>query len=382
MRRAVRRSTACLLGICLLAAACSPSQVDPDASVTVRGMIEDQSGRPLAGRQVVLAPQTQVSELLGGTLFTALSLGTLCLADPPPEPCGSFLKDSRSVDSGADGTYSFSLRGTDVRTFFGNAQSMGVSATLPPPPGSVDGPALLEVFKVQAPDLDLGPIRFWEPEVKVEEGRAQWTAIAGDFGNGSGYRLEFTTAEGAPVWTVSTRSARADYDPRVLEDARGKVSVTAAREGVALGTTTRRSYRSSQTAFRSSAGTPPSRGTPCSLQSGNGALVPLEGCRATDGVLSESAGVPAPTSSPQTNGSTVQPQWVVLDLGRPVSVGLLVLRGCACSVEASTDGSTWSPVAQADGHAEIKPPRLRARFVRVGGPGQSLSQLREISIWP
>ncbi|HYN99718.1 MAG TPA: discoidin domain-containing protein [Actinomycetota bacterium] len=361
------------MGICLVAAACSPSQVDPDASVTVRGSIEDQSGRPLAGRQVVLAPQTQVSELLGGTLFTALSLGTLCLADPPPEPCGTFLRNSKSADSAADGTYSFSLKGKDVRTFFGNAQSMGVSATLPAPPGAQEGPALLQVFKVQAPDLDLGPIRFWEPEVKVEPGKAQWTAIAGNFGNGSGYRLEFTTVEGAPVWSVMSRTAEAAYDPRVLEDARGKVSVTATRDGVALGTTTRLSYRSSQIGFQSSAGTPLSRGRPCSYQSGGGVSAPLEGCRATDGVVSESAGVPVPTSSPESTGSAVQPQWVVLDLGRPVNLGLVVLRGCSCSVEASMDGSTWSPVGQADGHAEITPSRLRARFVRAAGPGQSLS---------
>lgn len=70
-------------------------------------------------------------------------------------------------------------------------------------------------------------------------------------------------------------------------------------------------------------------------------------------------------------------------MGRAVNVGLLVLRGCDCSVEGSTDGRTWSEVAEADyADAEIKPrARTSIRYIRAGGLLESFSGLREISVW-
>jgi hypothetical protein len=74
---------------------------------------------------------------------------------------------------------------------------------------------------------------------------------------------------------------------------------------------------------------------------------------------------------------------VVVDLGNPVDVSLVVIRGCACVVEGSTDGSRWTAIGTAStSEAEMKPSRpVRARFLRAGGPGQSFSQLRELSVW-
>ena len=372
--------TACLM---LAGAACSPSQVDPGASVAVSGVLQDQSGSPLAGRPVVLAPQTEISELLGGTLFTALSLGTLCLADPPPEPCASFLEDSDSTDTDDGGTFSFSLRGNDVRTFFGNARSMGVSAALPPAPGTLEGPAVLATFRVQTEQLDLGPIRFWEPRLTTGTGTAGWQAVPGDLGKGSGYRLEFASPSGAPVWQVRSNELQADYDPRVLEDSSGSVSVTAIRDGVAPGTTTKLSYRSAQLGLESGAGAPESRGKPCSVQTGEGSPVALPGCRLTDGRLSEDAGIPGTSAAPAGTPAPAESRRVVVDMGRQVNATLLVIRGCSCRIEGSVDSRTWSPVGEAETFGQIKPSRpLRLRYIRVVGaePG-SISGLREISVW-
>jgi hypothetical protein len=376
-----------VLATLLLLAACTRSQVDPGATVTVTGTLQDQAGEPVAGRKVVLAPQTQVSELLGGTLFTALSLGTVCLADSPPEPCATFLRNSESVDSGGGGAFSFSLEGSEVRTFFGNARALGVSAGLTAPAGTVEGPALLHTFTAQTTELDLGPLRFWEPRVTLGTGSAEWDPASSDFGSGSGYQLEFTSGDGGPIWSSSSRAARVEYDPRVLEDSGGLVSVTARRRGVAMGTTTESSLRSAQFAFRGDAGAPPSRGKPCSVQSGDGPGVVVPSCGATDGRLSEPAKFPAPGPSAASGGTAgpapAEPQWAVIDLGAPVGVSLVVLRGCACTVESSLDGTRWSTMGEVDrSDAGVTPSRgTRARFVRVGGEGQSLSALREISVW-
>lgn len=371
----------------LLLAACTQSQVDPGASVTISGTLANQAGDPVAGRKLVLAPQLGAGELLGGTLLTGLSVGTLCFADPPPEPCASFFRDANSTESGAGGAFSFSIQGSEVRTFFGSARTMGVSADLAAPPGSVEGPATLATFRVQTEQLEIGSIRFWEPKLVTGAGSAEWDAAPKDYGKGSSYRLEFTSDDGSPNFNVEARSPRAGYDPRVLEDSRGRVSVVAVRKGVAPGTTTEFAYRSAQAAFQSSAGVPGSRGKACSLLTGNAPPVALPGCKATDGRLSEAAAVPvaaAPATEASATPAPAETSWVVIDMGTPVTAGLLVLRGCDCSVEGSTDGRTWSKLGDAGSRdAQIEPPaRTRVRYIRAGGLGESFSGLREISVWP
>lgn len=373
------------LALCQLAVACSPSQVDPGATVTIAGSLRDQSGGPVAGGKVVLAPRAEAPELLGGLLVTALSLGTVCLADPPPEPCASFLRDASVVDSGPDGSFAFSLAGSEVRTFFGNARSLGVSAGLPAPPDGVEGPAVLAMFKVQTEQLDLGPLRFWEPEFASSRGRAGWDPAPKDLGTGSGYRLEFTSDAGEPIWGVAAGTTRVEYDPRVLEDSGGRVSVTARRKGVAPGTTTDVLYRSVQLHFTGGGSAPPSRGKPCSIQNGNSAAVALPSCEATDGRLGAVVDFPAAPGVPDgaADPAAAEPRWVVVDMGGPINPSLVVVRGCGCAVEGSLDGSNWGSIATARTvEAAITPPRnTSVRFIRVGGQGQ-LSGLREVSIWP
>lgn len=242
MTSAARRLAPALVALLILAA-CEPSQVSSSATVNISGVLQNQAGAPVAARQVVLGPQTQAGEAIGGTLLTLISLGTLCLADPPPEPCASFLSRSNSMDTGADGRFSFTLSGSDLRTFFGNAQMMGVSADLPPAPGQLEGPAVLTTFRVQTEQLDLGPVRFWEPQFKPGNGKAQWDRTPKELGGGSKYQLDFVTDQGGPIWRVESTSGGVEYDPRALEDSAGRVSVTALRSGVALGTTTDSVYR-------------------------------------------------------------------------------------------------------------------------------------------
>lgn len=123
-----------------------PSQVDSGPPVTISGTLADQAGEPVAQRKLVLAPRLGGAEVLGGTLLTGLSLGTLCFADRPPEPCASFFRDAATTESGAGGAFSFSISGDDVQTFFGNARVMGISTNLSAAPGSVEGPATLTTF--------------------------------------------------------------------------------------------------------------------------------------------------------------------------------------------------------------------------------------------
>jgi hypothetical protein len=381
MTTAARRLAPLLVALTLLAA-CQPSQVDPSATVNISGTLQNQAGDPVSGRRVVLGPQTDAGEAIGGTLLTLVSLGTLCLADPPPEPCASFLSRSNSLDTGGDGSFSFSLKGSDVRTFFGNAQRMGVSAGLPAAPGMLEGPAVLTRFRVQTEQLNLGPVHFWEPEFSATNARARWDRTPKVLGGGSRYQLDFTTDQGGPIWRVESTSAGAEYDPRVLEDGAGRVAVSAPRSGVALGTTTETVYRSAQLAFRGTAGKPLSRGRTCTLVKGSAAPVPLTGCGATDGRLDVAAGVPVPAQSPAPGSAgPAENHWLTIDLGRQVDVSLVVIRGCECAVEASGDGSDWNRLGSTGSDGLVEPRRVRARFVRVGGQNETFSGLREVSIW-
>lgn len=116
---------------------------------------------------------------------------------------------------------------------------------------------------------------------------------------------------------------------------------------------------------------PLSRGKACATYGKDDALLPLAGCRFTDGRLA----TPIPTLYQRANGKScdvasacAHPKWVRIDLGSSQVVGAVGTRGCTpAAYEVSTDGTTYAPYATYDpvGDGLLWGAAVPVRYVRV-----------------
>ncbi|MEX2551405.1 MAG: hypothetical protein WD627_00165 [Actinomycetota bacterium] len=372
--------TVALLTLVFLSAvvACQPSQIDSQDQLTIAGKLLRQDGSPAPVGEVVLAPGFGgFGELLGGTFFTLISAGLVCLADSPPELCEVFRERAQTGEVRADGSFSLAARGSDTRTFFGNARPLTLTARLP------EGQVIPAIFRVQTLQLELPELRFWEPEVKAGSGRVEWEALPDSgYGEGDGYQVLFEDGEGRQVWQFRSGGTQLAYDPRIVEDTRGGQTVVAQRKDVAPGTTLELAYRSAQVLFRGE-GPPPSRGLPCSYQEEGSQPVTLDPSPLTHRDLFSAARLPDPRPGPLVEPGGTDPvprtRSLIVDLGSVRNVSLVVLRGCSCTLAVSPDGRSWSELdSQTGDWSHPGSASLRARSVRVSG---DIGLIREISIW-
>ena len=334
-------------------------------------------GSPAEGAAAALTRETGVGELFGGFFLASFTLFTACLADPPPAICrGGF---RRTATAGVDGTVLFHLQGTDAQTTFGTASTFALGAGAP-----AEGPATTYRFRIQTQQLALPDLRLWDPDFRLPgPGQATWDRLPGTgFGDGSGYRVLFETPAGGSVWAFPSDGTQLRYDARVLEDSQGDAVVVARRKLHAEGTDVDAVYGSARAAYVSLAGPPPSRGAPCSLQVGTEPASVLSPCPLTDGDLTDPLGPDSPGTASTSTSGAARPSSATVDLGSVRPIALVVVRGCACRVEASDEGSAWSGLGSLGAaDSSLVPPRpVRARFVRVATTG-SLGALREISVW-
>jgi hypothetical protein len=368
----MRRFAAALVLAALVLAGCETSKLDRAATVVVSGRVLGPDGAPAAGMTVGLERDPSVGEILTGLLVVPLTLGTACLADPPPTICRG--RDIERTTTAADGTYSFTMTGREAQTSFGNAVSFTLSTAVAPAGGELSGAAVSADFRIQTENLRLPDLRVWQPVVTVATGRVTWSPPAGAAGT---YQVVAEDAASKPVWSFDGTRSEATFDPRILEDTAGSLAVSARTEEAAEGTTVTVRRRSGRMPYRSAAGPPPSRGRPCTLVP---AAVPAVPCALTDGDFTNRPPRPELTAATTTT-STVAPmaESATIDLGRAVDVSLVVVRGCSCQVERSADGQAWTAVGRSGGYTAVVPSRTGpARFVRLTG---SVSNLREVSVW-
>lgn len=358
--------------------ACTSSQVEPDAPVTLRGTVEAPSGVPTGEVDVGLVKLADVGELVFGSTLAIGTLGAVCLTDDAPAVCG----DAREADVGADGAYSFQLEGSDTQGSVGQASDFDLTATAPRPDG---GEYVTSTrFEIQTEQLELPRLGFWDATLTVSADaatiRAEWPALPASLGESPSYSLRFldTGADpGALVWNVPTASPGQQVDRRLLEDRRGRVELGATTENDGPDTTFRTTHFAAPSSFEGP-GPAPSRGLACAATTDDGQTRPLEPCPLTDGALYEPAGFSA-------EGTVFSGAYV--DLGAPQPVGLVVARGAIgpVTVETSPDARTWQTAGTSSGRlVAVTPPRpVEARYVRVRtSNGTDLSNLAEISIWP
>ena len=360
------------LALIVAGAACGiqSSGIDPNAGVTITGKAVGADGKPLVARRVVLIKELDLGEVVGGLFITAASLGLACLADHPPALCA---KNARITTTESDGSYSFTVKGSDTQGSFGVASTMEVLTRAPAGDGEAAGPTSLAEFNVQATSLTLPDLRIWQPKVGLAiDGRATWQSVPSTHGNSPTYSVEVNDSRGNQWWAAHGMRPGDRIDPRVLEDISGTFDVMARTRGAANGTTVDWTYVSGAVAVQGHVGAPPSRRGRCAPLTSNGGVGTFGTCPVTSGAT----GGPSQLLN-ATNG-------LVVDLGSLRSVSFLVLRGCGvpCKMSVSADLETWTEIASVSGAyatTTVTPSRT-ARYLRVTG-SKDLSGLRQVSAW-
>lgn len=363
-----------LTALLVLAACAEQSNVDPAASVTVRGSVRDSDGSPLAARPVRLGSGVTVLE--GGA--GVLTLGLFCVEDA----CSG---DSFDTTTSDDGMFSFDLAGSDTRSAFGEATSFLLSTSASPPSDSPAGPAISARFRIQTTDVVLPDLDLVDPAPQL--GAVDGSVVVGwDGAVAPGpYVISFADRTGDAVWEAAEAAAAFRVDGRVLEDSSGQVTVAGSRADAIEGSDVMIDWRSSSVAFRGGSGAPPSRGAACELHAGDGTVQPLPECGLTDGSFRPAA-LPisvCPDQQPEPAAGCRPVERVRVRLPSPVPADLLVVRGCtdpcraATVPEAGTEPTDAGPVSGAFGTVALD----GSSVVAVDITTADAASLTELSVW-
>lgn len=352
-------------GLVLAGCQTETSNLDRSAAVVVSGRVLAADGSLAGGVPVALEREPTVGEVLTGLVVIPLTLFTACLVDPPAALCRG--RTVKRATTSADGGYSFSLTGGETQTAFGNARSFTLSTGA----REQSGPVVTATFRIQTAALVLPDLQLWQPAVTVAAGRIGWSPAApGE------YRVVVEDTAGQLVWSFDSPRTEVVFDPRLLEDTAGSLAVAARTTTTAEGTSVSIQRQSGRVAYRSAAGPPLSRGRPCTLAAAAASVTP---CPLTDGNFVNRLPPATTTTAPGATTAPPTSDTVTVDLGRPAEVSLIVVRGCSCDIERSTDGLAWTAVGRASGLTAFVPSRAGAvRYVRFTG---SLTDLHEVSVW-
>lgn len=365
----------------LVATACSVEQssLDAKAEVSITGKALAADGTPLVKTRVALIRELDIGQAIGGLFVTAVTLGVACLADHPPAICSN---NSRIATIGSDGTYSFTVHGSDTQGSLGTASTMEVMIRVPPRTGKAAGPVALAEFKVQSSKLQLPDLQIWDPQLEVSINdtpnsgpsvRLLHPSFTGDgYGQGAKYWHEFDDSKGRAAWVVGSVGPDMVLDARILEDLRGTALVGHRTSTSANSLAVDLTFLSAAIAFQGRAGPPPSRGAPCAGVTASATDAFKSPCTVTSGDFGSSS----------ISGATST--GVVIDMGIDRPVSLLVVRGCTaqCRISVSSELTAWSEAGSVSGDYGTAPITLNrsARYIRLSST-PNVAQLRQVSIW-
>ena len=376
------RATAASAILVLLLTGCGePSNVDPDAAVTVTGAAQHLDGTPVTSGTAMVLKDIGIDDFAASAPVFFGTMGMACLAGTDLDLCD---EEGVRTDLSGDGTFTLTLRGRDVQSGFGTTSTLWATVAADGSQG-LAGPSTASAFTAQSETVNLPPLRLWEPAVDVIESRGklrvQWPALPRRLGRHATYQARIESASGDLVWSMDR--AGVAVDARVLEDVEGAVSVEASvdesgRRGAAT-------YRSAQQRL-SGPGAPASRGAPCSAVATGRRSVAYHPCPLTDGVFNEDFD---PALDPECAEKTCprHDTAVVVDLGEVRQLSLVVVRAepDVLVLSISNDGRRWrrlSTVAMKSPNAAVSvPDDTRARYLRLHAQRWPLPTLRELSAW-
>jgi hypothetical protein len=364
--------------VLLLAAGCDFSHVKANQTIVISGRALSATGQPLADVDVHLYKEPDVGEVVIGSVLALGSLGTICLLPEAPAICDQ----GRSTSTGADGRFTFTVKGSDTQGLIGDASTLDVFFA--DPDGGALGAGTTLRFKAQTTKVRLPAVRLWSARLRVAEHAAAppsyglaWARASRAYGSDVNYSVQLLNAtDGSQWWSQPASAGRARIDARIVEDQPADAAVTARANLHGTDVV----YLSARRQVQPIAGAPPSRHRPCSAVTGRKRLatVAQRPCAVTDGDLA----APARLTGRKHKVAT----GVVVDLGRTRPVSLVVARGVAGTVvvEVSRNGTSFRKVGT--GGASVSAVELPggtvARYVRVRSDGGlDESMLTEVSAW-
>lgn len=362
-----------LLALVLLLAAtvmAVPAQAAP--AVTVRGRVLDADGRAVAGAAVEFVLPAEDFGFFGPLV---------CLLLFWSPPCQDHRVTGRT---GSDGRYALRV---PLNSYVAEAGSHEVRIT--DTGGTATRPAahLLAVTPFRRKNLTLPDLRLWRPSVSLDPGtplvrRVHADPLPASYGKGDGNGVTVLLLQRSDVVGGWSRVERERVtDARTVEA--GATGVDAVARATVGGL--RVTYTSA--AFPIEPGVRPvSRGRPCWTYGRNDALIPLRGCRFTDGKLSGWPDLdylrPAWNACAGTTACKHR-EWLLVDLGSVQPVSALAVRGChPDTFQTSLDGVTYRDLSGTTlaEPALYETPPTPARYVRIDAR-LCLSTLSELSVF-
>jgi hypothetical protein len=352
--------------------AAAPTTTEPPPRVdgSVRGEVIGGDGKPAAGRTVTVV-RTDTGSPGDGALTALFTFGLACVVDA--DSCSSAPRVVDSSVTDGSGTYEATLPGA-YQPGYETDDDWVVTTTRPAAPGQRTAAVSSFEFEVNAPVQEAPALPLWDaaptirPTGQVLEIRSDGPpSVAGGALDTS---LQVLTEKGELLWDLQASTV----DPRVLEDGalqvvgNGRADV---RVDHAQGRTIYHQRIASPSVAYQGTAVPLSRSAVCTLE--QGAAV---GCPLTDGDL---------LTGTEHEAGVVG----VVDLGKAMPVGLVVVRGReqedTLVVEVSEDATTWralhtGPLGGAPGVVATAGGDGRtARYLRVTStnPGS----VAEVSAW-
>lgn len=364
-----------------MAIACGTSNVANDADVVVQGTLLYPDGSPAVAVTVGLLKEPGVVDALVELAATVSTVGLICLTQSV-----SICKGARKVTTGADGKYSFTMRGNDSKTMLGNPSGFLVSAAMPD-----NGPSVQTRFEITQAMVEVPATTFWQPaslEVAADRTniRYSWTEIANV--KKPAYATVISSGE-TEVWQQESGPS-GQLDARVAEDVRGQFRAVATATVEGSGTKFTTAHHSQRKDLQAAAGPALSRGETCAV-AGQSGPVAVSPCVLTDGNFggqfpTQHCAPASPTPSPSSAPCPAN-TWVSVDLGASRQLSAVLLHGLHAGseviVESSSDGSQWTQrgKVKATSYVRLAFAPAQARHVRVRAADGTIYALRELSVW-
>lgn len=354
------------------------------APTVLYGRVLDDAGRPVRGATVRV---TAKADMFGFPLMVMCGLMTV----PMPPLC---FDASASAVTGADGRYSIRVKNSSL---VGRMGDKSLTITERGTPELAGAYTTTEIYWAQR-DLRVHDLRLWHAKPVVEAFGAGMVRVRRDplpaaFGAPRQETPALYLLQGASgVWKYADEPGDHYADARTVE-----AGTTAARE-VAVGKLPGGylvTYFSRGVPVAAGRVTPVSRGAACAAYGDGDALVPLPGCRYTDGRLGDAVDARYASGAGKAcrypTARCPHPGWVRFDLGAVAPIQAAVVRGCTPDpdetlgtfpAEVSVDGTTWAPFLARNPWSElVYAPPTPARYVRVDLRSCGLIPPTEVSVY-